>query len=201
MKNSTIHTIKAGAFYILFLLFSCGQPQETTKAQDSLSVDTMMTTEAIESQDTIKKRYRIINNDTLVSEKNISLNNESYSLKIIKYCSNDSAVINEVFFNNKNGNGTYKELAISHNYVEQIILSKGNEIIFDKLISKDSLKAVIDEGHYKRLSLYDIQYDFEKTNKMNFKATLVNNDTNWVEEIEFAIFYKTEKVGQLDLSK
>lgn len=197
MKNVTIYTIKACALYFMFILFSCGKQQETTKQEDSLSMEV----EVVKSLDTIKKKYRTIDTDTLVSEKKILLNNESYNLKIIKYCSNDSAVINELFFTNNNGSDSYKVLDISHNYFEQIILSKGNEILFDILLSKENFKGLIDDIYYKRFSLYDIQYDVEEKNKLNFKATLVTPDSNWVEEFKFAIFYKTKKVGQLDFSK
>jgi hypothetical protein len=183
---------KQALFCFSFIFFSCGQTQqkETPEKQDSLSQD------VVKSEATIKKKYWPLDTDTLLSEKEILIDNESFNLKISRYCHNDSAVVNEGW--SQIGNETQKELHISHNYSNQITLTKGNKIIFDNHVSKDALKERLVGGHYKRLMLYDIQYEFAKENKLYFKATLVPRDTSWIEEINFTLFYQTEKAGQID---
>lgn len=188
--------LKQALFYISFIFFSCGQTQqkETKKEQDTLSQG------IVKTEVTVKSKYQPLDMDTLVSEKEILIDNESFNLKIIKYCHNDSAVVNEVWLRDVSG-VTHKEFDISHNYSTQIILAKNNEITFDKQISKDILKDhLIDQGYFRKEMLYDIQYDFVKANRLYFKATLVAFNTNWIEEIEFALFYQTEKAGQIDFT-
>lgn len=195
--NNYMGRLGQTVFLVSFMLFSCGQSKqaEEPKKEDSVYQHYL---DVIKSQSgDIKRNYRPLDTDTLVSEKEISLNNQSYSLKIIRYCLNDSAVVNQVW---RNVNTAPNEFDISHNYSERISLTKGNDLIFYKEIFKDAFKDRMDTDDYLRKLLFDIQYNFEKANRLYFTATFVDPDTNRIEEIGFALLHSTEKTGQLDFS-
>src|SRR5688572_30461828 len=121
---------------ILIFLLSCEKSKqtETPIKQDSSYLYNLAVIKALGN---VIKHYAPVDTDTLTSEKEISLDNESYKLKLVKYCLNDSAVANEVIHHDKTRS---REFNMTHNYVEHIILSKGKGIIFNKQFSKYSFK-------------------------------------------------------------
>src|SRR6218665_1062625 len=149
-----------------FILFSCGYFQkESSNNQDSLSQEVP----AVEGS--IIKNYSSLDYDTLTSGKDISLNNTPYHLKMVRYCMNDSAVVNEM----EEYNNTIKTVKINtaHNYSQEITLTHANKTIFKKEFSKAVLKGHLGyyEENYKNVRLYGIQYDSASANKLYFTAT------------------------------
>jgi hypothetical protein len=192
-------------FLTPFILFSCGlkQRKEVSERKPIKREDSLVQRIA-KPQDRVINKYAQLGFDTIVSEHKIFKDNVPYKLKIIKHCLNDSAVvkfIKEYIVHDSiiPADVTYKEFEISHNYSDQIVVTNGNEIIFKKEISTDDFKEYMRVwSRFETETLYDVQYDFERANKIHFKATFIGGRQEPTREIEFGVFYQTEKVGQLD---
>jgi hypothetical protein len=176
-------------FFFSVIFFACGNEHTNntgnTKAQ------------AIET-DPIKKNYWPVDKDTTITDTTLSMYNETYQLKIKTYCLNDSAVVNKVGVQDENGAGMHDELDISHNYSVIITLTKDSKEILSKQLTKEIFKDSLDAEFYKTAILNDIEYKFVRTNRLYFTATLLIPDTDIIYETDFAIFYRTDKIGQLD---
>jgi len=177
-------------YYVLplFIFCSCGQGNKNDKEKSKNNF----------TEESIQTEYQPIDIDTIVTEKALSMYNELYNLKMIQYCLNDSAIINEIQMENENAHLTKKTISVSHNYSAKIILIKNNKEVFTKQITKDIFKDSLQTEFLKTLTLREIQYDFVRTNRLYFKANLIALNTGLVEEFRFAIYYQTEKIGQLD---
>jgi len=170
----------------ILLLFSCGQSKRNP-------------TEAIPEQtvkDTIGRYYRAIDKDSLVKDLKLSMYNEPYDLRIVMYCLNDSAVVNKVII--PSDNSSHNALDYSHNYSASITLSKNNEIVLEKEITKELFKDSLDSRFYNECSLFAVDFDLVRTNRLYFNVKLGVPATEWMEVYNVAIFYQTEKKGQID---
>lgn len=165
---------------VLLIFITCGKPERkntTTIPKSS-------------SKDVIEKKYLPIDIDTTEKVIRLSMYNEPYSLKIKRYCLNDSSVINEA--------GIKGALNISHNYAFRIILVKANKVVLSKQVNKETFKDSLNAQLYTAELLRNVQYDFVRTNRLYFKAMITNPQTNQNDEIQFAVFYKTNRIGELN---
>jgi len=175
---------------LIFLLsvYSC----EPSQHKDNSNSQNTITT------DTIEKKYSPIDQDTAVFVKELLLYNQNYKLTIKKYCLNDSAIIKEIIGQDDKSNGTNKILNFSHNYAVDILLTQGNKEIISRQVSKDTFVDSLITEFYKTATLLDIQFEAVRTNRLYFNAKLKAVEPGNNKEIKFAIFYQTEKKGQLD---
>lgn len=171
-----------------FIVFGCVNKQtEKKNGKNNINNDTR-----------VEKKYQPVDNDSSFKEKELSIYNQPYKLKIVKYCLNDSNSSNEIMIINPNGIGTRKMSNISHNYFVNIILTKDNNEVFKKQITKETFMDSLDAKFYKKAVLREIEYNFVRTNRLYFKAILAIPETDLTSEMTFAIFYQTKKIGQLD---
>jgi hypothetical protein len=166
----------------------CGQPEH--KDEDRIQNNS--------SKDVPEKKYSPIDMDTIETEIKLSMYNELYNLKIKKYCLNDSAIANKLSTPIDRAERTKKVLNISHNYSVQIILMKDNKVVISKQVDKEIFKDSLNSKFYSAGVLKTVQYDFVRTNRLYFKATITIPQTDQNDELQFAIFYQTNKIGQLD---
>jgi hypothetical protein len=201
MKITTQLTIQLLIVCISCLLFSCTTKQtETVAKQDSIdyankSDSVYQGSQAVINRYDTIRNYLPIDKDTLVSEREILLDNEVHKLKIVKYCLNDSALISPVLDYGSRSRVIY----IGHTYSIQIALHNGKKtIVNERILTKDF--EDYQRWIYFSESLYDIQFESAKENRLLFVTTHISPDTSSVSEGWFRVFYKTEKIGQLDFS-
>ena len=173
---------------VLLNFYACRQPERNDET----------TTENSQSKDITEKIYLTNDLDTNETVSKLSMYNEKYSLRIKRYCLNDSAVINEVVMLNDSILGRKRVLNISHNYATQIILTKDNKLVIAKEINKEIFKDSLNSQFYIAGILSNVQYDFVRTNRLYFSATISIPQTDQNEDLQFAVFYQTDKIGQLD---
>jgi len=131
--------------------------------------------------------------DTIIEKKMLNIENQGYELELKSFSLNDSSVIR---WNDLNKPIIYKD--IYHDYVTDLTLTKGTAVILTARINKESFKDSLDGDFYKHSILRRIEYDFTRSNRLYLKAILNVPDTDWMLENEFAIFFRTNKKGQLD---
>jgi Domain of unknown function (DUF4738) len=181
-------------FCISCLLFSCTTKQDEKKTEQDSTHHTNKPDSVYQYNQAVINRYDTIRNyvpidkDTLVSEREILLDNKPYNLKITRYCLNDSAISYALASNN---------FRVSHNYSVRIKLEKDQEVILNQLILKEDFKENLNKWTYSDGILYDIQFESSKDNQLYFKASFIHVDTIYVEELGLRVFYQTEKKGQL----
>lgn len=168
----------------LVLFFSCSnRGKKNTKIDDLKRFSTM------------EKMYSPIDTSEIYIEKDLLLNNNSYSIDIVKYCVNDSEVINE-----KTGwlTDTSKNLLeISSNYIYEITVFKDKEVLFFKIIYKDQFRSFIDDEYYDRVMLKNIVYERSSDNSIffNLKIGIPNSDKEY--ELGFTFNYLDDQSNQL----
>lgn len=176
--------------YLIFLfsLYSCESSQHkgNTNSQNTITADT------------IETKYIQIDQDTVVFVKELLLYNQPYQLTIKKYCLNDSAIIKEIVGLDDKINRTNKILIFSHNYAADIILTQGNKQIISRQVSKETFADSLAIEFYKTALLHDVKFEAVRTNRLYFTANMLGQVPGYSKEINFGIFYQTEKKGQLD---
>lgn len=156
-------------YFLIVIFFGCN------KAPNSND-------DKIESPSTIKEINQESKIDTLISEKEILMYNEIYTLKIIEYRLNDSDMFKENNIQNKT----------------DILLIKAGEQIFSKQISKETFKDSLPSDFLSKSILGRIEYKSVRTNRLYFNTAMAIPETDQVYKFEFAIFYKTNQLGRLD---
>lgn len=169
-------------------LYSCepSQHKENVNSKDTATTNT------------IEKNYSPIDNDTIVNVKELLLYNQPYKLTIKKYCLNDSAIIKEIIDLDDKNNLKHKISNFSHNYAVDIVLTQGTKEIISRQVSKETFKDSLTIEFFKSAILHEIQYEAVRTNRLYFTANFLTPEHGYTKEIMFAIFYQTERKGQLD---
>lgn len=134
-------------------------------------------------------RYRPLNFDTTVFEKDLSMYNKPYHLKISAYSLNDSGVAIKM----------NDSTVVIHNTASRIILTQGGRPVIDKIITKTDFKDSISNYTYRISTLRDVTYEAVRTNRLYFNCWLSNEAGK--HEMKFAIFYQGPHKGRLDFWK
>ena len=109
-------------------------------------------------------------------------------MELKTYSLNDSSIISV--------NGSYK--GIYHDYISEIILTRLNDTILNRKLTKRKFKDSLNNEFYKLSVLAGIEYNGIRSNRLYFKGKLNVPDTDWVIGNEFGIFYQTEKKNKID---
>ena len=165
-------------------LFSC---QNSTK-KEVLKIEK----QTVESLDTIIN-YWEIKTDTAIQIDTVRIGNDFYQLEIKTFSLNDSSIIR---WNTLNKPTTYKD--IYHSYATDLTLKKGKTIILKSKIDNETFKDSLDGDFLNHSILKEVSFDFVRSNRLYFKSKFNVPDTGWMFENQFAIFYKTNKKGQIN---
>lgn len=128
--------------------------------------------------------------------KIINIENEEYHLYIYRYCLNDSLLKRQV--------NTPGAINLDHNYGIELILDKvdgGADPIFREKINKEIFKDSLSEEFYQKATIYKADYQFVRANRLYFYVTLSIPKTSRKEKFMCAIFFRTEKISQIEYWK
>ena len=126
--------------------------------------------------------------DTIRKTQELRIGNEKFKLELKTYSLNDSSIVTV--------NGSYK--GIYHDYISEIILTKLNDTILNRKLTKKKFKDSLNNEFYKLSVLTGIEYNGIRSNRLYFKGRFNVPDTDWVIGNEFGIFYQTEKKNKID---
>jgi hypothetical protein len=126
--------------------------------------------------------------DTIRNNQEIKIGNDKHKLELKTYSLNDSSIVSI--------NGNYK--GIYHDYVSEIILTKLNDTVLNRKLTKRVFKDSLNSEFYKLCVLTGIEYAGIRSNRLFFKGELNVPDTDWVIGNEFGIFYQTKKKNNID---
>ncbi|XLS27925.1 DUF4738 domain-containing protein [Flavobacteriaceae bacterium M23B6Z8] len=131
--------------------------------------------------------------DTIRKYQEVQIGNEIHRLELKTYSLNDSSIVR---INDLNKPIIYKD--IYHDKVTEITLKKGNDVILKSQVKKATFKDSLDGDFLKYSVLRSVEFDFIRSNRLYFKADIDVPDTDWAIGADFAIFYQTEKKGEID---
>jgi len=126
--------------------------------------------------------------DTILKTQELRIGNQKLKLSLKTYSLNDSSIVSI--------NGSYK--GVYHNYISEIILTKLNDTILNRKLTKRKFKDSLNNKFYKLSVLTGIEYNGIRSNRLYFKGSFNVPDTDWVIGNEFGIFYQTEKKNKID---
>ena len=126
--------------------------------------------------------------DTIRKNQELKIGKEKLKLQLKTYSLNDSSIVSI--------NGSYK--GVYHNYISEIILTKLNDTILNRKLTKRKFKDSLNNKFYKLSVLTGIEYNGIRSNRLYFKGSFNVPDTDWVIGNEFGIFYQTEKKNKID---
>lgn len=141
----------------------------------------------VKSQDTIVTYWQT-DFDTIVKNKDVQIGNLVHQLQIKTFSLNDSSIVKI--------NGNSKE--IYHNSLTEIILKYDEQIILKSQLNKQTFKDSLSGDFLKHAVLYNVDYDFIRSNRLYFKAEVVVPDSDWAKQTDLGIFYRTHKKGKID---
>jgi len=165
------------------LLTSCND-KKTEKTQVEIELKTELKSEKVDT--TVV--YWQTNFDTIKKTQEIYIGNDKHELELKTYSLNDSSIVKT--------SENYKE--IYHDNVTEIIIKKGKELILKSLVKKSTFKDSLDGDFLKYSVLRSVEYDNIRSNRLYFKADIDVPDTDWAFGVDFAVFYQTDKKGQID---
>ncbi|CAM1365333.1 DUF4738 domain-containing protein [Tenacibaculum xiamenense] len=168
-------------FISILIIFSssCSRKKSEKTRPDSKSQSQLKT-------DTIISYWQT-DYDTISKNREIKIENELYQLELTTYSLNDSSIIKT----NKN----YKE--VYHNWATEIILTRLNDTVLYRKLTKKPFKDSLNPEFYKLAILTNIEYDGIRSNRLFFKGELNVPDTDWVIGNNFGVFYKTEQKNKI----
>lgn len=176
-------------YYLLFIplafCLSCINNPRGNRPDNIAKPDSLVTAKP----DALKKediRYRPVDVDTAVFEKDLSLYGKPCHLKISSYSLNDSGV--RVTLEDST--------VVIHNTASRIILTHNGLPVIDKTITKASFKDSISDYIIRMSTLENVTFEFARTNRLYFKCWL--SDESGKQEIEFAIFYQGPRRSELN---
>jgi hypothetical protein len=126
--------------------------------------------------------------DTIRKTQELRIGNGKHKLELKTYSLNDSSIVSI--------NGNYK--GIYHDYVSEITLTRLNDTILKRKLTKKAFKDSLNLEFYKLSILKGIEYVGIRSNRLYFKGEFNVPDTDWVIGNEFGIFYQTEKKHKID---
>lgn len=197
-RYQTVENRKMKKLLILILSFSilssCDQEKsENTQSEFKLKTELKVKPkpEPIKIDTTVV--YWQTDFDTIRNKQEVKIGNEIHQLELKTYALNDSSIVR---INDLNKPIIYKD--IYHDYVTEIILKKENDIILKSKVNKSTFKDSLDGDFLKYSVLRSVEYDFIRSNRLYFKSHINVPDTDWSIKADFAIFFKTDKKGQID---
>jgi len=131
--------------------------------------------------------------DTIRQRHEINIENDQYELELKIYSLNDSSIVK---MNDGGKSEIHKD--IYHDMVTDIILKKGNALILKFQVNKTTFKDSLSGDFLKYSVLRNVKYKFVRSNRLFFKADIDVPDTDWSTELDFSIFYRTNKKGQIE---
>jgi len=137
--------------------------------------------------------YWETNFDTIRQRHEINIENYTYELELKTYSLNDSSIVK---LNDGGRSEIHKD--IYHDNVTDIILKKGNNVILKSQIKKATFKDSLNGDFLKYSVLRSVKYESIRSNNLYFKADIDVPDTDWSTELDFTIFYRTDKKGQIE---
>lgn len=170
----------------LLILQSCNQ---TENDRLNSNKDMINSTDLTSKNDTVITYWQL-EFDTITKKQKIRIENDFYELSIKSYCLIDNSI-------SKTSNYD-KSKTIYHNYETEILLTLKNDTILISKITKETFSDSLSGDFYKYTVLKDVEYNNVRSNRLYFKAFLNVPDSNCAAEAEFAIFFKTNKKGQID---
>lgn len=180
-------------FFILIITFSilssCGR-KKSEKIQSEFKTKTELkieTTSRPKKNDTTVVYWQT-DFDTIQKNQELKFGNEKLKLELKTYSLNDSSIISV--------NGNY--IGIYHDYVSEVILTRLNDTILNRKLTKKKFKDSLNNEFYKLSVLTGIEYNGIRSNKLYFKGQFNVPDTDWVIENEFVIFYQTKKKNKIN---
>jgi len=168
------------------LLMNCDRKESVTTKVETNSV-------VVANKTDTTVVYWQTNSDTLRQHHEINIENDAYELELKTYSLNDSSIVK---INNGGESEIHKD--IYHDNVTDIILKKGNTLILKSQIKKATFKDSLQGDFLKYSVLRNVKYKFIRSNSLYFKADIDVPDTDWSTELDFSIFYRTNKKGQIN---
>lgn len=141
--------------------------------------------------------YAAIDTDTTIQFHELSMYNKPYQLSINHYCLNDSAVYNPIYITVSGSEIMDTAISFTHNFGADLILKADDELIFNQHIDKSVFEDSLDDFCIEKMSLYKIEYDGVRTDKLYFRTRLGIPETGIIYEMMFAICYLGEDKGRL----
>lgn len=183
MKLSLIKILSA------FLIMSCNdQSQNQSKSQSiaekpahqtAINADTTFTIWELES-------------DTTITSQDIQIDNDFYQIRTITYSLNDSSV------KWTNNSGTSVFVDTYHNHQSDIYLIGENDTVLSTSLTKEIFRDSLNPEFYQRAIIWNVEYESVRSNRLYFTAQLLVPDTDWGMKGMFAVFFRTDKKGQVD---
>jgi len=165
------------------MLWSCGK-EKSKKTEPELMPEAELT---LKKADTTIVYWQT-DSDTIRKKLDIKIGNDKHELELKTYSLNDSTIISV--------NGNYK--GIYHDYRSEILLTKDNDTILNRKLTKQVFKDSLNSEFYRLSVLTGIKYDGIRSNRLFFKGEFNVPDTDWVIANEFGIFYKTEHKNEIN---
>lgn len=128
--------------------------------------------------------------DTSRKFEKVQIGNDFYELEIISYCKKSSSV--------KRISVVNQPTNIVDDYETDIILLFEKDTILKSRVNKKTFKDGLNEELYHYAVLKDVDFDFIRSNRLYFKAFFKILKAEKNIELDFAIFYRTNKKGQID---
>lgn len=148
--------------------------------------------------------YADIDNEKQHNFEIINIENEQYKLEINKYCLNDSAIRQNISIDGESEGKLMPAIQVYHNYEVMLHLGKFKSdpnTIFMKKISKEIFKDSLSEEFYNQATVFYVNYHSTLSNRVYCKVVLSMPDSDWQEEFICAIFFRTDKISQMDFWK
>lgn len=131
----------------------------------------------------------------------ITIENDPYRFAIEKYCLNDSLIRHDIFIDGAKEGQLKPAVQVFHNYEVRLHLEKLNSdpfTLIEKIINKDVFKDSLSIEFHQQATILNVQYKSVRSNRIYFDVVLSAPDTDWQEEFNCALFFRTKKAGQLD---
>lgn len=134
------------------------------------------------------------NYDTLADTLSLKMFMKNYMPYVSNFCLNDTGI--SIVIEDDTSITTF----LYHNYAFnlKLDLKRKNKNVFDTTITKFIFKDSLDATFYKTAVLSELKYEFVRSNKMYFKTFFSSIDSTEFAEAEMAIYYKTDKVGEIN---
>jgi hypothetical protein len=156
----------------------------------SISLASCVETTVKEDKSDLQINYWNLSYDTAYFEQNIKVDNDEYILQIKSYSKNDSLLTSY------DSTSNYK--IVGHNSVVHLLLKKGDSLVLDKVLTRENFKDSMDTDFYNYSLLTGVNYESVRSNRIYCQAYLCMPDSDFCYQTDFAIFFQTEKKGQID---
>ncbi|SDI47234.1 hypothetical protein SAMN04489796_111118 [Winogradskyella thalassocola] len=188
MKRSSI------VIFVILTLISCNQNNSINEYLEKEYNPEFKNCQKQKLKETeLKVFYSQIRLDTTSYIQEIKIGNINHKLELKLYSLNDSSIVLV--------NEGLKE--VYHNSASEIVLTKYNDTIIYKKLTKEVFKDSIDVTDYDRIVLSEIGYKNIRSNRIYFTVGFDNaaHSMNYLyKSCDVGIFYRTEKKGQVSFN-